>query len=331
MASLDILDIPQKDGHEADYLDSSRCSPSIQKYRRTSRGNAAPRVAESRLIWAHLTSIACDQCRRTKTRCDAGPDRDTACQYCVLSGFDCTFSEPTQKRGPPKGYLAALENRLHEAEALLGAIISAEETRAKTLIADLSKDDLANAIIMRITNSVFGPRGRVALRTHAARGPSPQEDYSPGMTLKQPTDSRRQQMNSREVALRGTKGKHVFKSPSNAWQDHLCQFLTLHNSHICEAFASKCLGHSSTPQEHISSPGTPSTLAYPTPSDAPLEVNRLSTNNTGYYYQPETTQSDFLDVTLSQIKGPMEQPTPLSYNWLSTLSSLDSSQMHSMN
>lgn len=73
------------------------------------------------------------------------------------------FQEPTHKRGPPKGYLSALEQRLHDAEALLGAIISSNDSRATTLVSDLSKDPLAGSIIARVTNSSFGPVGRNAL------------------------------------------------------------------------------------------------------------------------------------------------------------------------
>jgi hypothetical protein len=72
--------------------------------------------------------------------------------------------EPSHKRGPPKGYLSALEQRLHDAEALLGAIISSNDSRATTLVTDLSKDSLASSIITRVTNSSFGPVGRNALR-----------------------------------------------------------------------------------------------------------------------------------------------------------------------
>jgi len=100
-------------------------------------------------------------------------------------------------------YLAALESRLHEAEALLGVIISAEETRARTLVSDLAKDDLANSIILRVTNSVFGPKGRANITGPYVADRSPDEHSFPS---RGPADSRRQHMNSREVALRGYRG-----------------------------------------------------------------------------------------------------------------------------
>lgn len=51
----------------------------------------------------------------------------------------CTFLGPSRKRGPPKGYIDAIEARLHQTEALLGIIIAAKDTRAQSLLHDISK------------------------------------------------------------------------------------------------------------------------------------------------------------------------------------------------
>ncbi|KZT70315.1 hypothetical protein DAEQUDRAFT_810759 [Daedalea quercina L-15889] len=69
---------------------------------------------------------------------------------------------PSHKRGPPKGYILAIERRLHQVEALLGTIIGSEDPRAKSLIQDLSQDELARQIIQRVDVGPFGPKGRVA-------------------------------------------------------------------------------------------------------------------------------------------------------------------------
>jgi hypothetical protein len=102
-------------------------------------------------------------------------------------------------------YLSALESRLHEAEALLGVIISSNDMRAKTLVFDLAKDSLANTIIKRVTHSVFGPIGRETLRVRGAGGSCSDTQGGP-TNFRRPTDSRRQQMNSREVAMMGDDG-----------------------------------------------------------------------------------------------------------------------------
>ena len=69
---------------------------------------------------------------------------------------------PSHKRGPPKGYILALERRLHQVEALLGTIIGSDDPRARTLIDDLSRDQLAAHIIRRVKTGPFGPRGRLS-------------------------------------------------------------------------------------------------------------------------------------------------------------------------
>lgn len=51
----------------------------------------------------------------------------------------CTFLGPSRKRGPPKGYIDAIEARLHQTEALLGIMIAASDDRAQTLLRDIAK------------------------------------------------------------------------------------------------------------------------------------------------------------------------------------------------
>ena len=43
---------------------------------------------------------------------------------CLLESPECTFLGPSRKRGPPKGYIDAIEARLHQTEAVLGIILS---------------------------------------------------------------------------------------------------------------------------------------------------------------------------------------------------------------
>lgn len=69
-------------------------------------------------------------------------------------------SGPSRKRGPPKGYIDAIESRLHQLEALLGIIIASSDPRAQSLVDDLSQDTLARDIIARVDSSAFGPKGR---------------------------------------------------------------------------------------------------------------------------------------------------------------------------
>ncbi|QRW17816.1 Fungal specific transcription factor domain [Rhizoctonia solani] len=62
---------------------------------------------------------ACDVCRRKKVRCDGATRPGNRCSNCVAFNFDCTYVEAAKKRGPPKGYVESLENRLEKMERLL--------------------------------------------------------------------------------------------------------------------------------------------------------------------------------------------------------------------
>ena len=46
------------------------------------------------------------------------------CTCTELSHPACTFLGPSRKRGPPKGYIDAIESRLHQTEALVGILLS---------------------------------------------------------------------------------------------------------------------------------------------------------------------------------------------------------------
>ncbi|ORX39924.1 fungal-specific transcription factor domain-domain-containing protein [Kockovaella imperatae] len=67
---------------------------------------------------------ACDRCRRKKIRCD-GPMNSlvaSKCANCEENGFDCTYVESAKRRGPPKGYMEAIEQRAGRLEAILRQI-----------------------------------------------------------------------------------------------------------------------------------------------------------------------------------------------------------------
>ncbi|KAL5525563.1 hypothetical protein ACEPAG_6899 [Sanghuangporus baumii] len=62
---------------------------------------------------------ACDTCRRKKIRCDGGQMPNNRCSNCTAYNLECTYVEAAKKRGPPKGYVESLENRLENMEKLL--------------------------------------------------------------------------------------------------------------------------------------------------------------------------------------------------------------------
>ncbi|KAJ1324940.1 glucose transport transcription regulator RGT1 [Microdochium nivale] len=67
-------------------------------------------------------SRACDECRRKKVKCDAPPDAGTEpCSNCRRSSIICLFSRIPQKRGPSKGYIKELADRINNIEGKLAS------------------------------------------------------------------------------------------------------------------------------------------------------------------------------------------------------------------
>ncbi|KAH6679486.1 hypothetical protein B0J14DRAFT_649874 [Halenospora varia] len=67
-------------------------------------------------------SRACDECRRKKIRCDAtGEPGDEQCSSCRRVGARCQFSRVPMKRGPSKGYIKELADRLNHLEGAMQA------------------------------------------------------------------------------------------------------------------------------------------------------------------------------------------------------------------
>ncbi|KAL4804532.1 hypothetical protein BDV18DRAFT_162292 [Aspergillus unguis] len=63
-------------------------------------------------------SRACDECRRKKVRCDASSESGVeTCSNCRRLGVVCQFSRVPMKRGPSKGYIKELAERLHTLES----------------------------------------------------------------------------------------------------------------------------------------------------------------------------------------------------------------------
>ncbi|KAK1251765.1 hypothetical protein MKX07_007244 [Trichoderma sp. CBMAI-0711] len=76
-----------------------------------SMGEAIPPRKRSKV------SRACDECRRKKIKCDAQSDTgDSPCSSCARSSMRCLFSRVPQKRGPSKGYIKELADRIHSIE-----------------------------------------------------------------------------------------------------------------------------------------------------------------------------------------------------------------------
>ncbi|CAG8688743.1 22108_t:CDS:2 [Gigaspora rosea] len=84
-------------------------------------------------------SKACDSCRRKKVKCGGAPP---VCSNCLAFNLTCTYNDTTKKRGPPKGYIEAIESRLYKMESLMGELAHSNDPRAEAILAELMKDDL---------------------------------------------------------------------------------------------------------------------------------------------------------------------------------------------
>lgn len=61
------------------------------------------------------TAQACDRCSKKKIRCDG----EAPCENCSKASTECTFSRGPRRRGPRTGYMAVINQRLHQMEQLL--------------------------------------------------------------------------------------------------------------------------------------------------------------------------------------------------------------------
>ncbi|KAI8580213.1 hypothetical protein K450DRAFT_238703 [Umbelopsis ramanniana AG] len=80
-------------------------------------------------------SRACDLCRRKKVKCDG---LIPVCSNCQQFSYLCTYKDTTKKRGPPKGYIEAIETRLNRMEALLGDVAASDTMFARAAAAELN-------------------------------------------------------------------------------------------------------------------------------------------------------------------------------------------------
>jgi len=168
------------------------------------------------------SSRACDQCRKTKSKCDRIGNESLPCKSCAAMGMTCTFLGPSYKRGPPKGYIHAIEQRWHQVEALLGAVLQCPDTCVQRLVDELRQDDLAKEIIDRVDMGPYGPAGR---RTQSA-GATKEEFFasilrSNKMSIgRDSSRSRRQSRVSREI-VSSTQDHGLSVVPTKEWQDNL--------------------------------------------------------------------------------------------------------------
>ncbi|KAJ1994166.1 hypothetical protein H4R33_000397 [Dimargaris cristalligena] len=89
-------------------------------------------------------SRACDACRKKKVKCDGV---SPICTNCQLLENVCTYKDTAKKRGPPKGYIDAIESKLTRMENLLAELVDGEGQVQPQVLTELRTLRLDNPII----------------------------------------------------------------------------------------------------------------------------------------------------------------------------------------
>ncbi|KAF8560118.1 hypothetical protein OG21DRAFT_1451878 [Imleria badia] len=174
------------------------------------------------------SSRACDQCRKTKSKCEPSSTPGT-CKGCVLGGNVCTFLGPSYKRGPPKGYIQAIEQRWHQVESLLGSLLACPDSRVQGLLADIRQDELAREILNRVDTGPFGPSGRPSRPAGATKEDIFACIFRSNETSRDAARSRRQSRISREI-VSSSRDNTLLSMPTAEWQDRLAARLSRNTS-----------------------------------------------------------------------------------------------------
>ncbi|KAI8982435.1 fungal-specific transcription factor domain-containing protein [Mycotypha africana] len=154
--------------------------------------SASPALRESSSTSKQRVSKACDHCRRKKVKCD---EANPICTNCKALELECTFEVVSKKRGPPKGYIEAIENRLYKLENFLAELAKGGDALSEDLLKELNaplKTPTGNKIHTRPTrraprsdkNKVFfwqqdqaGKRKREALKEEQRQYNSSKSDF----------------------------------------------------------------------------------------------------------------------------------------------------------
>ncbi|KAF9134558.1 hypothetical protein BGW39_006651 [Mortierella sp. 14UC] len=80
---------------------------------------------------------ACDNCRRRRVKCDGTPD---GCGGCKAAKTQCIYTTSNTKRGPPKGYVEVIEDRLGKIENMLAGIVKKKKQLPSTSTTDYNGD-----------------------------------------------------------------------------------------------------------------------------------------------------------------------------------------------
>ncbi|KAH9950872.1 fungal-specific transcription factor domain-containing protein [Amylocystis lapponica] len=129
------------------------------------RGSRGPQcLSYLVLIPPHPQGDRCKNCVAAETRAFYFAEYLQRRVDLYLPAQACTYHGPSFKRGPPKGYIHAIEQRWHQVESLLGTIMASP--RAESIISDLRTDPFARNILDRVDAGPYGRTGRLQPATN---------------------------------------------------------------------------------------------------------------------------------------------------------------------
>ncbi|KAF9433834.1 hypothetical protein BGZ76_008927 [Entomortierella beljakovae] len=106
---------------------------------------------------------ACDNCRRRRVKCDGVPD---GCGGCKAAKTQCVYTTSNTKRGPPKGYVEVIEDRLGKIENMLTSIVKKKKS--------VPKNSVNEKAVASSSNSKSTPRP--SAQTHSDDESNEEED-----------------------------------------------------------------------------------------------------------------------------------------------------------
>ncbi|KAI0766865.1 fungal-specific transcription factor domain-containing protein [Trametes elegans] len=172
---------------------------------------------------------ACDRCRKSKSKCEPAPVEGEPCKTCATTGAECTYTAPSFRRGPPKGYIQALEHRLHQVESVLAAIMTSTDPRSQSIVDEMSKDELAGYILDTVDAGPFGSTGREKRAIDTTK-----DNFFSSIVSERPRAqshrSRRESRATRENVIENVKARDPqiqATRPTLAWQDRLSDRLAI--------------------------------------------------------------------------------------------------------
>ncbi|KAI0656534.1 fungal-specific transcription factor domain-containing protein [Cubamyces menziesii] len=173
------------------------------------------------------TLLACDRCRKSKSKCEPAAAEGEPCKACAALGAECAYTTPSFRRGPPKGYIQALEHRLHQVESVLAAIMSSPDIRSRSVIDELRKDELAAHILETVDAGPFGISGRQKRAIDTTK-----DNFFSSIVADKPKAqshrSRRESRATRENVIENVISRDPqiqTTRPTLAWQDKLSERL----------------------------------------------------------------------------------------------------------